>query len=66
MSEAVLTSTPNLCFEQDYENIRMCCLKTFSLGCKISYIFGEACFRNAMAGYRGSFENISDSLENSS
>ena len=46
-TEAVLTSTHNLCFEQKYENIKKFYWKSFLfLGCKNFNTFEKACFRN--------------------
>ena len=57
LTEAVLTSTQNLCFEQKYENIRIFYFfylffflsenfRFFFFCCKIFNIFEKACFRN--------------------
>ena len=48
-AEAVLTSTHNLCFEQeDEKNIRVFHLKCSGFGGEIFYIFEYACFRNGL------------------
>ena len=46
LTEAVPTSTHNLCFEQKYEKYQNFYLKIFSFGGEIFIIFEKACFRN--------------------
>ena len=47
LTEAVLTSTNNLCFEQKCEKYQNFLSENFHVfGCKIFNIFEQACFRN--------------------